>query len=342
MNQSLQTKRKAIDIPKQKRGFKAKLKVGKILASFIILLLAIIDFFTLFVSFADALPSLEYSELIFFCGAIVVCLEGLPLYLGIALCEHRDEKSIVKKDKKVSLTILILGTIVVIGMFILVIWQRLSVPMIGATAKDKLAGNINPLQYIIAFLPVFNSVIVFIAAWIGLASDVLEKQEKKVDFLYRKYEQYNNAFQVALGELRNARVSLWTALDATAKVPKKLHEFYKKIYNKARSKLIEDSLIVYDTQLEIFNLAVKEELGVIIHEMAERSTIPRAIEDVKLDDVIREYDALQEANDRPEDIWSHNKSIETLKNELRQVLDNAVIVAQSKTHIYFPLEEEQE
>ncbi len=334
---------------KKAQSFERSLRRKRIFGWIFIIALATVDFFTMLILFSDGIKQLHWYELAAVCLVIVSCLEGLPAYLGIAVHMCIDKKRIDINDKTnawVAIGVCIVGTVII---FFLVLFLRLNTPVAGVESSqgslDSLRGGeakINMMQIVLAFLPLTTSMLAFAISWYALGADRLVQQEHKVDMYYKKYEYCRNEFYKSLGGLRNARVALWTALDATSKVPKKLHVFYKEIYAKACSKIIEDSLVLYPVQLSRFNSAVRGELEVFIGELCTRSTIPYAISNIDIDGILAQYDESQIANKRKEDIWDCNKSMDTLKTELQQVLDNAVIVAQCRTYRYFPLEEERE
>ena len=328
------------------KGRRHKKSIGWIL----VFALALFDFFTVYISFAGTAHQLAWYELAACCLVIVLCLDGLPAYLGIVSRMISDKKKIDINDKGGAVWwvffVSLIGTVFV---FCLVTIPRLTISMIGKSEFERnlemFTNNeerISVLQRILVLLPIATSGLAFVISWGTLGEDRLEQQGYKVDWHYEKYEQCRREFQEALGGLRNARAAIWTALDATSKAPKKLHVFYKEIYAKAHSKIIEDSLAMYPLQLTRFNSAVRGELDVFIGELCAKSTVPYAISNINIDDILEEFDELQMAKDRNEDIWNHNKSLDMLETELRRILDNAVIVAQTRTYSYFPLEEERE
>lgn len=334
---------------KKAQSFERRLRRKRMSGWISIIVLATVDFFTMLILFSDGLKQLHSYELASVCLVIVSCLEGLPAYLGIAVHMCKDKKRIDINDKTnawVAIGVCAFGTLLI---FVLVVVLRLSTPMVGAGSSsgslESLRGGkseTNMAQIVLAVLPLATSMLTFAISWHALGADRLVQQEYKVDIYYEKYEYCRNEFYKSLGGLRNARIAIWTALDATSKVPRKLHVFYKEIYAKACSKIIEDSLVLYPVQLSRFNSAVRGELEVFIGELCARSTVPYAISDIDIDGILAEYDKFQIDNDRKEDIWDCNKSMDTLKTELQQILDNAVVVAQCRTYRYFPLEEEGE
>lgn len=142
-------------------------------------------------------------------------------------------------------------------------------------------------------------------------------------------------FTDILNKNDDARTSLWSSLATrqSGPMPKKFEEYRKQCFERIRAKLIENVIIQFPTQVERFNVEIEGLLETFINQMSYASSTNDAYEirTITPEKLFREYDLLRIEDGKKSDAWSYGIAGETLEKELKDILDNAVVVAQFKT-----------
>ena len=87
-------------------------------------------------------------------------------------------------------------------------------------------------------------------------------------------------------------------------------------------------MLRYPNQIDRYNAAVEEELKVILAKMADFSTLPDEIRNINIEDIISKYNSRVE---EPINSWDYSVAESALEDQLKQLLSNAIVIAQYKS-----------
>lgn len=271
---------------------------------------------------------------------MVLLLEGIPYFLGIEISTALD-KTTYKVNNKLFATI---GSIVsgvgIFLTFVLVIFLRLMVIEKEGGFPEYLGGE-GPVtdafivQFCLLFTPVLTSILAFVASLSAFKSESAEKLEKKIDKLHIKFLQKQTMFHDTVNRNNDARTALWTSLttNQSGPIPRRFDDFRKACFERIRSKLIENIIIQYPTQISRYNSEIESTLRELIHQISceAEETDSYEIRTITPESLIEEYDKIQVDNGNSVDAWMYSIAGSELEKELKKIIDNAVIVAQYKT-----------
>lgn len=326
----------------------------KIVAVIIIFALAFADFLAMRNLFEDLYLS-DYlilgdreikilSEANVYPFTFAVLLEGNPFFMGIAATMLADNTK-YKVNDRLNAKIGLIISIVAFVLTICLVWilRGLLISQNGgldAFFKTKdyggPSGNNETFiaQIYLLAAPLLTSLLAFVASWTAFRSESITKLEYRLEKLHTKYLIAQSKFLDTIHRNDDARTALWGSLTAKDKIPSDLDTFRKECFDRIRSKLISNSITEFPDQIERYNAEISKLLQEFIGEMSLHTTsIPRDIEEMDINDVLAEYDKKQKDENALADAWSYSICGASLEEELKKVLDNAVVVAQFKTSI---------
>lgn len=270
-------------------------------------------------------------------------LEGNPLFLGIAASLLADKTKYKVNDKanaiigfSISLVALIITFALVVVLRIMLIQQKGGVAAFRngtfGGSDDSNGGFIAQIYLIVA--PVLTSMLAFVASWTAFRSEKIEKLERRLDKLHNKYLICQSKFLDEIHRNDDARMVLWRSLTDNELLPATLNVFREQCFIKIQNKLLENSKNSFSDQIGRYNAEIASLLQSYLVTLATNTTTtPRDIENMKIGDIIAEYDAQKSVNNDGEDAWDFSICGKALTERLEKILSNAVVVAQFKTTI---------
>lgn len=282
------------------------------------------------------------SQTTIFSLALAVLLEGNPVLIGIFGSSLVDKTRYNVNDKanaKFGFWISLIGSFATVALMVMLrVFQMESNG--GAAAffgKKNYGGSLeNNTQFIahvcLMILPILTSAFAFAISWVAFRNDSAQKLERKIDKRYRQYLVLQSEFLDTVNRTDDAMFVLWSSLSAHEKMPEKLEDFRKECTDRIRSKLIDNCIRSFPDQVERYNLAVINLLQEFVNDMSARTTsIPRDIQSIDVvRDIVDKHDQ-NVKNTNPSNAWDYSISGPYLERELKEMLDNAVVVAQYKT-----------
>lgn len=271
---------------------------------------------------------------------MVILLEGIPYFLGMEVSIILDKTSYRTNSKKFAQVGAIIALVALIGTFALVIIMRLLVIDLEVGFPKFLGGSaeVTPsfiVQFGLLFTPILTSLLAFVASLATFKSESAEELERKIDHLHKKFLNEQSKFYDILNRNDDARTALWTSLtsDQSGKMPSRFDDFRKECFDRIRRKLVENVIFQYPGQISRFNTEIEGILESYINQMsdAKETNVPYEILSITTENLFKQYDYLQKAEKNDIDAWNYTVAGEALEEELKQVLDNAVVVAQFKT-----------
>ena len=309
---------------------------GKTVAVLIIIAMAFADYLTMYNLFAalgvsDLLFGKQnplINEIMVYSFTLSVLLEGIPFFVGYCGSILAD-KTIYRVNDKTNARIgMIVGTISSVMTFSLIIALRTFLIVQG----DEDAGT-PQLHLTLMITPILTSMLSFLASWTAFRSDRVDLLERRLAKQYKKCMLLQSEFLDVAHKNEDARTALWSSLTVNDKIPETLETFRKECFDRIRSKLIENTILEFPDQVERYNKAITGLLQEFAAEMSARSTdIPRDLHSMDVKDNIRTFD--EEVKDtNPGEAWDDRMSGSVLEQQLKDRLDNAVVVAQFKTMV---------
>lgn len=265
--------------------------------------------------------------------AFAALLEGLPAFAGGALANLLDDATVYKNDYKNALIGFLASAGASVAVLILV-WKLRGqyntvtfAAMSGSEAKTIAVQNLfNFLQY----SPILTSIFSFIISWRWLRIDRIELLQNQVNDLGNDYDKKDSEYRAALKRYNNARIKLWSWLTNNSNMPEDLRKYNREIHRRARSKLLHECMISYENQVDIFTAIVKTELESYLVKMAQHSNMKDEIINIKIDDIIKRYDAAQNANIL---CWDSEKAKPEYEDMILNALNNDIPQYQAVTNI---------
>lgn len=333
-------------------------------ALLLILILFLADFRAMYILFHSPKMDVRSADARLYSFIFALCLEGIPTFLGSALAVWIDKAQYRSNDKPHAKWGLWVCGLVTALMFLLAIGLRI----ITIYSKGGMTGFLNdkypdfPIDLFLVFSPILTSALAFALSWFTLQNDNEKIMERKVDMLQRRYIVRQSEFLKEYQNLQDARSSLWTTLTAhrltpeegesaecmedvldgdvpnelSKWMPNKSEVFRKECFARIRGKLIENCITSYPSQAARYNEAVESALSVCLEAMRSRTSLSIEFSELSIRDILEEFDKIHTDT---EDVWAYEKAKGPLENELRRLVDNAIIVAQKKTTASpYPLE----
>lgn len=333
----------------------------KIFSMFLIIILAFFDyaamrnlFIDLNVSDAPLLPGGELdprtflplnfrgyiSEVYVYPMMMVILLEGIPYFLGREISVLLDRTTYRSDSKNYAGVAFGAACIGLMGTFILVGVMRIMV--INLMGGFPVSGNTNAewsedliVQVGLLISPILTSILAFVASLVSFKSESAEELEKKIDRLHIKFLNEQSRFYDLLNRNEDAKTALWSSLNSNQNgaIPTEFDNFRKACFDRIRAKLIENVIIQYPGQISRFNAEVEGMFETFIRQMSGMETTNDAYEirAITPEQLFKEYDQFQVQEETPMNAWNYAVAGEELENEMKKVLDNAVVVAQFKT-----------
>lgn len=278
-----------------------------------------------------------------------VFLEGSPAFLGMSYSNLKDVTIYKENDKIVSRLGAVLSLIVSVAAILLsVILRVMYIYANGGYSAYRLGvyggGEDTNLEFIAQVLlllsPILTSLLAFVASWLAFRSNYKKNLERRVEKLHRRYLIAQSEFNTSYYQLDSARMALWSSLSVKEMMPSGTEEamdampsvssvFRKECYDRIRNKIIENSIISYSTQVNRYEMAIEAALNNYLTRLKEKSISPIQLQDIIIEDLIKEYDKNNDNTDAKLK-WNYLLSGEELEKELKDILDNAVVVARFK------------
>lgn len=306
-----------------------KANLGAIFAWVLIIVMMGSDFYTIRDLFISVNTNTFDAAIYAMVAAII--LEGLPSYMGTVLGRRRDKGRY--EDNEAGYPTIIFAAIVTVIMAVLVGGLRLgwvygqikSGDMGGRRGYEEVFG-----QIFLMILPVLTSMSAFLISWFMLRDRCLVQKYKEVRKLQEEFYDREADFRMAHSRCMEARTTVWTSVcdRNESEMPQGLEAFRRECFVRIRSKLVDNCLTAYPTQIERYTADVEAKLQNYLLEISKHSTLPYTITSISMDALIKQHD--EDAMDYS-DCWNYNWAGPDLEAELRRTIDNAVVVAQYKS-----------
>ena len=324
----------------------------KIFAIILILALAAADVFAMVELFGKLNAS--DSERRVYGLTFAVCLEGLPTFLGLCFSKLKDHTNYKKNDyinAKIGTIVgsggMFLAFAMVIGLRLLVIHGNGGYEAFknhqyaeGSTLTyDPSLNGSFIVDLFLMFSPIITSFLAFITSWVIFPSDNHAQLEREIDVLYIDYLNKQCEFDISRNRLEVERMNIWKDIAGNdTDMPRSINAFRKESYGRIRNLLIRDCVEKYPNQIERYNNSLKGKLDCILKEMGEYTTQKVEFDEIKIDDIIKQYDEEiskelknQKTGRDKSDYWEYSVAKETLINNLKKLLNNAIAIAQYKS-----------
>ena len=333
-------------------------------AILLILILFLADLNAMRILFNSPDMDVRSADALLYSFIFALCLEGIPTFLGSALAVWTDKAQYRNNDKPhAKIGIWVCG-IVSILMFLLAMGLR-AITIYSKGGVDNFLTNKYPdfpIDLFLVFSPVLTSTLAFAVSWFTFRNDNEKIMERKVNMLQHRYITLQSEFLEEYQNLQDARSSLWTTLTAhrltpeddestesmedvldgdipnelSKWMPNKSEVFRKECFARIRGKLIENCITTYPSQAARYNEAVESMLHVCLEIMRSHTSLPIEFSELSIMEILEEFDRMHTGT---EDVWDYENDKDSLENELRRLVDNAIIVAQRKTSASpYPLE----
>ncbi len=349
MKQQASSKKTQSSLQKKSTVF---LQPAKVSAFLLILALAAADVFAMVEMFGklNANPVEQYVYGMTF----AICLEGLPTFMGICFSRLKDHSKYKKNDytnAKIGTVIGLVGLLIAFSMVIYLRWLVISgnggyeafkLKEYGAGLTEEFDPSANGAYIKDLFLlcsPIMTSILAFITSWVVFPSNNHAQLERELDILYLDFLDKQSEFDRARNKLEVERMNIWKDIAGNdTDMPRSINVFRKESYNRIRNLLIRDCVEKYPSQIDRYNISLKKKLGCILKEMSEYTTVKEEFDDIKLDELIQQYDEemLKKIEEKEtirdkSDCWDYSIAKEDLLDSLKRLLNNAVSVAQYKS-----------
>ena len=323
----------------------------KYVAILLILLLATADFFAMKELFTKL--NTNVFEQYIYSITCSLCLEGLPTFIGICLSKLKDYTNYKKNDynnAKIGLGIALIGMAIafaiVVTLRILIICNNGGLSAfiakeyaVGSTQKFNADLNSGFIKDIfLLFSPLMTSLFAFVISWVAFPSDNHAQLEKELDILYLDLVNKQTDYVVSRNKLEVERMNIWKDIAGNdTSMPKSTNVFRKESYNRIRNLLIRDCIEKFPIYIERYNNDLKNQLSSILKKMSELTSIEDIFENIKIDDIINQYDSgiLKEIeagkNISKADCWDYSIAKDSLIDDLKRLVNNAVAIAQYKS-----------
>ena len=318
-------------IIKKKHKDKKKIEGGlwtKVVAVLFISLMIAADFYAMFNLFQTL--RLDDVQSWVLSGIAALLLDGNPAFLGIIVATLADDSIYNKNDKKFAWIGFIIAIIGIIGTMALTIAIR--VLLIIRNAEYSGGYLVQENKYFIrdvflTFLPILTSIFAFVASWVAFGNYRMESLGRKVTAMRKDLLEMKKDFVNCLNALRDAKQILWTTLSIEKRIPSSMELFRKECYFRIKGKLKENTKVSFPVALKRYNAAIEGELENYIKELCRITTLDHLIGEFDVAEIIKNYDEMVELEEAK---WNLKDSEPVLINELNKMIDNAVIIAQTK------------
>ena len=316
----------------------------KPLAIVLIFILAFTDFLTLMELFSSMDTPLK--ERLIYSTTFALSLEGIPTFLGICFSKLLDRTTYKRNDRINAIIGTIFGFAGLILAFAMVYSLRagliesrggeeafLNNAYAFSEGFDTTANSSYLKDNFLKFLPIITSIFAFVTSWVMFPSNDHAQLERELDSLHIKYIEMRSEFNISRNRYEIARADLWKDLAGSdTSAPRTTNAFRKECYSRIRGLLLKDCMIKYPNQIDNYNNAVIEELKVILAKMADLSTLPDEIRNIDVENVICKYNAkIEEDKKEPINSWDYAIAKNALEDQLKQLLSNAIVIAQYKS-----------
>lgn len=312
----------------------------KPMAIVLILILATTDFLTLMELFRsmDTPP----HERIIYSTTFALCLEGIPTFMGICLSKIFDRTTYRINDRINAIVGFVVAAIGLCIAFDMVMDLRagliesrggeeafLNNSYAFSGDYDTTANSSYLKDSFLKYLPWVTSIFAGVTSWVVFPSNDHAQLERELDSLHIKYIEMRSEFIISRNRYEIARADLWKDLAGSdTSAPRTTNAFRKECHNRIRGLLIKDCMLRYPNQIDRYNAAVEEELKVILAKMADFSTLPDEIRNINIEDIISKYNSRVE---EPINSWDYSVAESALEDQLKQLLSNAIVIAQYKS-----------
>ncbi len=271
---------------------------------------------------------------------MVLLLEGIPYFLGLQISVLLDNTSYKAGSKKYAAIGSVVSGLGLIGTFALVCTMRILLIVFNGGFPSPSEGNAELskkfiVQIALLISPILTSMLAFVASLAAFKSESAEELERKINHLHIKFLNEQSKFHDLLNKNGDAKNALWSSLTSnqSGKVPARFDDFRKECFERIRAKLIENVIIQYPGQISRFNAEMEGLLESFIEQMSgtEATNDSYEIRAITPERLFKNYDQFRMQEGNAIDAWSYAVAGKQLEEEMKKVLDNAVVVAQFKT-----------
>lgn len=296
----------------------------------LIIAMAASDFYTVRSLFIDV--NISATDAVVYALISAIILEMLPSYMGTVLGSRKDKARYEKNLAgycSVFLAFFVTFAMMVLLASLRYYWVKEQL-RVGELGGSRGTADVYKHMFL-GVLPALTSIAAFLIAWFALRRKSLETKYAEVRQLQEEFYARQADFRLAQSRSMEARTSVWISVSDSqdGQMPEGMEAFRRECFARIRSKLVDDCLITYPTQIERYSMDVESKLQQYLLRISKHSTLPHTITGISIDELIREHDE-NSARD-PADCWNYNEAGPDLEAELRRTIDNAVVVAQYKS-----------
>ena len=303
--------------------------------------LAVADYFAMFNLFEK--QGARPREIILFSIIFSACLEGLPTFLGIfssAWIDNTNYLSNHKKFAKIGFWVCLIATGIAFALVMtlrgIIIYR--SGGLVALFQQDGNYQGNGIIDVFTTFSPILTSLLAFAASWFAFKPETALELEARVNELHEEFIKRRTEFLDALHENQYAREAMWIEVSAGEDPPPDFTTFRKEVFARIRAKLTENCVSTYPSQMRRFNEEIESQLIAYIEIMCNFSQVGLTLVDLDIVDILDEFDVQVVKNNAKNNVnnpnsgsWNYELAKKELEDDLIQLLDNAIAVAQFKT-----------
>lgn len=281
---------------------------------------------------------------------MVLLLEGAPFFLGKAQTSlmNKERADIKRKYDWFELWFSLSAFLVAYAM---TVWFR--VQSIKISGGFAVLSDVSKQEYIrqqiimqsgLILSPFATSILAYVASLFISRNSETRQLGKKLNRTYKQMLEFDVHSRNLLAEYDDARQSLWLSVTADKKgdMPMSSVLFRKECYTRIHSKIVQNVVHQYPDEFNRYNKKIEEFLEQCLCKMKEKSDIEdrSEIESITLKDFITDYDnkaisthkygqgGATESDKGGTEAWRYEACGEYKKDNLLNLLDDAVVVAQ--------------
>lgn len=341
-------------------GFKL-INYKKIAAVLLILALTGADVFAMNDLFTSL--DIDVTSVMVFSFTFALCLEGLPTFLGASLSKLKDQTNYKKNEYKNAQIGFWGGLIGFLCAFALVVALRVLIMTksggytayldgsygVGASEYYGETSQLFIKDLFLTISPLLTSILAGLTSWIVFPSDIHSRLEKELDKMQADYIEKQSKFNVSYDKLEVVRMTIWKDVsNNNSDMPSSINIFRKECYARIRNLITRDCIEKFPVQIEQFNKYIKDDLLFYRDEMASIAADSGVdFSDINIETLIKKRDArildkinVPEKNKNGKkferyldesDCWDYGLARSVLINNLKKLLNNAIVVAQYKS-----------
>lgn len=313
----------------------------KFVSAVLICLLLASDVFAMYNMFSSF--RLKWEESAMFSFTFALFLEGFPFTLGIIDPIKKDPgQFIMHRDKHYRKLSRICWCFLIVSwaLAFVIRFMYTEQPHMGGffkfwegeynSERNKYSNNSYLAQVFLYISPILTSLLAYALSYLSFRSSCLQEATKLVRTSQDRYNRTLDTYERINNRRQDATAALWASLtgDITSVPPLEFNDFRNQSMVYMHDMLISGCLDSYPALLKRYNHEVEAALSHYIAELSQLSTIPQRINQITVEEIIKDYDQhmIYDA-----DKWDYELCGSAMCKDLEQLLEDAVLGSQFNT-----------